>query len=260
MKYTVMSYHMDPDGGSAYPLGLQQFDIAALQEMYGVNYATRSEDTTYTFNSSPGILTIWDGGGKDKIDSQAISGNVVIDLQPGHFSSIGGTKNVAMALVSHLPETNKKNPLIENAKSGTGNDELTGNDAKNILEAGGGLNKLYGRAGDDILVSEGLRDILDGGIGNDALINHEYDGNNQYIFGKGYGHDGIIDAGLNVSGVDIHLKDLTPADIEIVVKRFDYTGNNGYIYGNPWIKVLDTGDTLLLNFAYREGIMISEPI
>ncbi|RYF49681.1 MAG: hypothetical protein EOO38_07360 [Cytophagaceae bacterium] len=57
-----MSYNLDPDVPSGtYASGLQQFDIAALQTMYGVNYNTRATDTEYVFDTNPGILTIWDG-------------------------------------------------------------------------------------------------------------------------------------------------------------------------------------------------------
>lgn len=267
MKYTVMSYNLDPDGGSSYPVGLQQFDIAALQEMYGVNYSTRSGDTVYTFDTLPGILTIWDGGGEDRIDSQGVASDVVVDLQPGHFSSIGGIKNVAMALVSHLPVANQNLPLIENAHTGAGNDELIGNKADNVLQGGAGENKLSGLEGDDILVSDGVNDILDGGAGNDILINHLLDGETTYVFGKGYGHDGIVDTsvdwaltGKDISGIDLLLKDVLSSDVEIIFRRFDrnlinppdeQTPYPDYQYGTGVLKILSTGDTLVIPWYYR---------
>jgi hypothetical protein len=262
MKYTVMSYNLDPDGGASYPVGLQQFDIAALQEMYGVNYSTRSGDTIYIFDTSPGILTIWDGGGTDTIDTQRISGNVMIDLQPGHFSSIGGTKNVAMALVSHLTSENQIRPLIENVQTGAGNDVLIGNDAKNLLRGGGGANKLSGLNGDGILLSEGNGDFLDGGKGNDALINLEQDGNTTYVFGKGYGHDGIYDNPFDATNVDLILKDVSASDIEITFWRYDQNNSRppeeqtpepAFAYRVGVLKILSSGDTLILPWIYREG-------
>jgi len=269
MKYSVMSYNVDPDGQGRYPVGLQQFDIAALQEMYGPNYGTRSDDTIYAFRSSPGILTIWDGAGKDRIDTTEISQTVVIDLQPGHFSSIGGTKNVAMALVSHLPLSDQFRPLIENARSGAGNDDLIGNDAVNILESGGGRNKLYGNKGDDVLVSDGSRDRLDGGAGNDALINHQQDGNTEYVFARGYGHDGIRDNPFNTLGnIDVLLENLTPSEVKLIVHRIDVnpfvpleerTAEPQYKYGATFIEVSNTGDTLLLPWSYRTDDVFANP-
>ncbi len=268
MKYSIMSYNMDPNAANTYPSGLQQFDIAALQEMYGVNYSTRNDDTTYSFSTSPGILTIWDGGGIDKIDAQAFTQRVVIDLQPGHFSSIGGTENVAMSLVSHLSSGDQSKPLIENAQGGSGNDDLIGNSAKNILNGGAGLNLLKGLGGDDILVSEGLYDILDGGIGNDALINSQRDGNTQYVFGRGYGHDGIIDEFRFTSGITVYLSGLAPRDIQISCTRYDRNLElppdqrppvPNYAYGAPTIKILDTGDTLILPWVFRPDYMFTSP-
>jgi hypothetical protein len=275
MKYTVMSYNLDPDGGSSYPMGLQQFDIAALQEMYGVNYSTRSGDTVYTFDTAPGLLTIWDGGGEDRIDSRGVASNVIVDLQPGHFSSIGGVKNVAMALVSHLPVANQERPLIENAHTGAGNDQLIGNKADNVLQGGTGENQLSGFEGDDILVSDGLNDTLDGGAGNDILINHLFDGDTTYVFGKGYRHDGIIDTsidftltGTDISGIDILLKDIVSGEIEIVFKRFDRNITNppeeqtpepDYAYSAPVLKVLSTDDTLFLPWVYRPEVIRQLP-
>ncbi len=214
-----MSYNPDPNAPlGQYPIGLQQFDIAALQEMYGVNYTTRNGDTEYKFSTSPGILTIWDGGGKDKIDTQGITDRVVIDLQPGKFSSIGGKENVAMALVSHLAKADQAKPLLENVQSGKGNDDITGNNVKNILQGGAGTNKLWGLGGDDFLISDGLNDTLSGGAGNDTLVNHQNDGNTRYVFGKGDGHDGVLDNPFHADNIDILLQNLAPGDINLVVK------------------------------------------
>jgi serralysin len=263
MKYTIMSYNLAPNGSGAYPIGLQQFDIAALQEMYGVNYATRSDDTVYTFSRSPGIFTIWDGGGFDKIDAHAFTERVIIDLQPGHFSSIGGTENVAMSLVSHLPTGNQSRPLIENAQGGSGNDDLIGNKISNTLQGGAGTNKLYGMEGNDILVSEGINDTLEGGPGNDALINYQYDGDTQYIFGRGSGHDGIFDDVKLPSNIDVYLKGIQPSDIKIVVGRHDMndpeTPGPDYKYQLPYIQIISTGDTLLLPWIYRTEDILHNP-
>ncbi|MBJ7313174.1 M10 family metallopeptidase [Rugamonas sp. CCM 8940] len=263
MKYTIMSYNLAPNGAGAYPVGLQQFDIASLQEMYGVNYATRADDTVYTFSTSPGIFTIWDGGGVDKIDTHAFTQRVVIDLQPGHFSSIGGIENVAMSLVSHLPTENQSRPLIENAQGGSGNDDLIGNVISNTLQGGAGNNKLYGMDGDDILVSEGTNDILEGGAGNDVLINHQRDGNTQYVFSRGSGHDGIFDDPTLPSNIDIYLKGLQPSDIKLVVERYDtndpQTPGPDYTYHLPYIQIINTGDTLLVPWIYRPEDVLQNP-
>uniref|UniRef100_UPI00195366F3 M10 family metallopeptidase C-terminal domain-containing protein n=1 Tax=Streptococcus pneumoniae TaxID=1313 RepID=UPI00195366F3 len=60
-------------------------DIAAIQAMYGANFATHAENTVYSFSPTTGeefingvgqgepganrvFLTIWDGGGNDTYD------------------------------------------------------------------------------------------------------------------------------------------------------------------------------------------------
>jgi hypothetical protein len=114
--------------------------------------------------------------------------------------------------------------------------------------------------GDDVLVSEGTNDILEGGTGNDALINYQRDGNTQYVFGRGSGHDGILDDPTLPSNIDIYLRGLQPDDIKLVVERYDrndpQTAGPDYQYGSAYIEIVSTGDTLLVPWIYRpEGVL-----
>lgn len=49
VKYTIMSnaHHSDVSGSGGIPTGLQLYDIAAVQSIYGRNYDTRSDNTAY---------------------------------------------------------------------------------------------------------------------------------------------------------------------------------------------------------------------
>ena len=58
---------------------------------------------------------------------------------------------------------------IENARSGSGNDMLTGNDAANSLSSGAGNDTLSGNGGNDVLVGGGGSDTLSGGAGADIF-------------------------------------------------------------------------------------------
>ena len=149
------------------PQSYMQYDLAALQYMYGANFNTNSGDSTYTFSNTTGemfingvgqgapsankiFLTIWDGGGNDTIDASNYSGGVTIDLRPGEFSTVDQGQlvnnlayqnllnlapgNFAMSLLYN----NDSRSLIENAKGGTGNDIFVGNTANNILDGGAG--------------------------------------------------------------------------------------------------------------------------
>lgn len=178
-KYTITSYNshpgMDYDGlGSSYflgnatgpfPLGLQLFDIATLQEIYGRNYETRSSETAYSkagaFASSLDdesfVYTIWDGGGTDSIFTYDYTGPVKIDLRQGYFSSIGndgsGQNGFAFTPNGSAGITVQKDienvavafhTIIENASGTQAGDVLIGNAWNNILRGEGGNDFLFG--------------------------------------------------------------------------------------------------------------------
>ena len=147
------------------PQGFMQYDLAALQYMYGANFTTNATDSTYTFSQTTGemsingvgqgapsgnkiFLTIWDGSGNDTIDVSNYSTGVTIDLRPGEFSTVDQAQlantlafqnltalapgNFAMSLLYN----NDARSLIENATGGAGNDIFVGNIANNILDGG----------------------------------------------------------------------------------------------------------------------------
>ncbi|THD34591.1 MAG: matrixin family metalloprotease [Sphingomonas sp.] len=149
------------------PQTYMQYDVAALQYLYGANYNTHSEDTTYTFSQTTGeefingvgqgapagnkiFMTIWDGGGNDTIDASNYTTGVTIDLRPGEFSTFDQNQlannlayqnltnlapgNIAMSLLYN----NDTRSLIENAKGGVGNDIFIGNTANNTFDGGAG--------------------------------------------------------------------------------------------------------------------------
>lgn len=149
------------------PQTYMQYDLAALQYMYGANYTTNAGDSVYTFSQTTGemfingvgqgapsgnkiFLTVWDGGGNDTIDASNYAGGVTIDLRPGEFSTVDQAQlannlayqnlvnlapgNIAMSLLFN----NDTRSLIENATGGAGNDVLVGNTANNVLDGGTG--------------------------------------------------------------------------------------------------------------------------
>lgn len=188
MAYTVMSYRSFE--GQAVSVGYtnETFgyaqtpmvrDIAAIQYLYGANYATRATDTVYRWSESTGekfingigqgtsggnkvFETIWDGGGRDTFDLSNYATNLTIDMTPGGWTSFGNNQraqlgsgqvapgNVAVALL------HEGNPLalIENAIGGKGNDTITGNGADNVLIGGAGNDTINGGSGRNILVGD----------------------------------------------------------------------------------------------------------
>jgi len=78
-------------------------DILAAHKAYGADPTTRTDDTTYGWNSTAGNdvfdfsknffpwLSIYDAGGNDTIDMSGANASVFIDLEPGSFSSGAGS-------------------------------------------------------------------------------------------------------------------------------------------------------------------------
>ena len=144
-QYSVMAYDWSPYFSTSY----QIFDIAALQSAYGANTTYRTGNDVYILTSQY-AYTIWDAGGDDTFDASAQTINTTLDLREGGFSTVGVANNIAIAF----------GVTIENAKGGSGNDTITGNDADNTLEGNAGNDVFFASAGDD---------ILNGGVGNDTV-------------------------------------------------------------------------------------------
>ena len=212
MEYTVMSYRSYANGPlTGYTNGqydfaqsLMMLDIQAIQSLYGANFTTNSDNTTYTFDPNTGEMfvngqsqgkpganrifrTIWDGGGNDTYDLSNYSTNLSIDLTPGGYSVFSQTQlallnsyyvNTAGArpiyaagnLYNALQYNGDIRSLIENAIGGSGNDTILGNQADNSLAGNAGNDALYGGDGDDTLDGGVGQNLLNGGDGNDFFF------------------------------------------------------------------------------------------
>ncbi len=189
--HTVMSYN---DGWQTSPYGmprsggitgtqvdhfgwvasLSPLDIAVIQDKYGVNedwasgnnvYVLKDVNAAGTFYSS-----IWDAAGADQIVYDGAR-DASIDLRPATLQyEEGGGGRVSYAYGVHGGFTIANGVTIENAKSGSGNDQLTGNDAANRLESGAGSDVLIGLGGDDTLIGGAGQDDLSGGAGRDVFL------------------------------------------------------------------------------------------
>jgi hypothetical protein len=142
-------------------------DIAAIQYMYGANTTYKTGNDTYTFDpATPFLRTIWDAGGNDTISVANFSAGSVIDLTPGHYSSIAIASDVRTDISwSTAPPTPTYygvnnlgiayGAIIENAIGGSGNDTLIGNAVANHLQGNGGANLIDGGTGIDTAVYTG---------------------------------------------------------------------------------------------------------
>ena len=183
LEYTAMTYRSyvgDPLIGGysnefgGYPQTLMMLDIAALQQMYGANFATNSGNSIYSWSPSTGqmsvngvgqwvpaanrvLLTIWDGGGTDTYDLSNYGNGVTIDLRPGEWSrtssvqiaNLGDGEFARGNIANALQFNDDARSLIENAIGGAGGDILIANEARNVLTGNGGADTFRWYEGGD---------------------------------------------------------------------------------------------------------------
>lgn len=174
MSYNTLGQWWSPDVAQDYGFigGPMAFDIAAIQHVYGKNMSTAKGDTVYDL---PGVNAtgtyyscIWDAGGTDELRYRGTL-DATIDLRAATLSgkNAGGYLSRADDIFGGF--TIAKGVRIENASGGDGNDKITGNSDKNVLEGFYGDDKLYGNAGADRLDGGYGFDLLDGGSGTDRV-------------------------------------------------------------------------------------------
>lgn len=208
--YTVMSYldagefWAPSGGGSDYGWGFagtpMAFDIAALQEIYGVR-AKAGGNTVYDLPDVNGDGTYWesihDTGGTDEIRYTG-SQDATIDLRAAPLvgENAGGYLSRVTGVAGGYSIAN--GTWIENAEGGSGNDTLIGNNLDNVLAGNAGHDTLMGGIGNDILLGGDGFDTLDGGLGADAMYGGDLDDvyyvnqwNDQVVEGANAGYDTV---------------------------------------------------------------------
>jgi Ca2+-binding RTX toxin-like protein len=284
-SHTVMSYTMAPHSrlisvsGTAMsyswqetflrPSTLMPLDIAALQYLYGANTSTRTANDVYHWSPNAELLeTIWDAGGVDSIDCSNQTLTCLIDLRAGHTSSIAFRQTDAeLRLGLDLPSWftqalpadiyNGSNNLviatgvvIEKAYGGTGNDQITGNDANNTLNGGGGADSIAGGLGND---------SIDGGAGMDTMVGG--DGNDTYYVRDTSDVVSETNATTSTGGTDIVYSTLAAytltANVEngriLSTTASNLSGNSGnnVLYAGAGNNVLNGGiGTDTVSYAY----------
>ena len=171
---TVMSYFSQGEAGfgtTRLVLGAQVADIVAMAQLYGAETETRTDDTTYGFNTTeaagsmfdfqfwtdngiqPPSFAIYDNGGTDTFDLSGYNVDQTISLVEETWSSVGDNTS------TYRPGDAVQNVIaigrgtvIENAIGGSGDDLIIGNAADNRLEGGEGSDTIDGGEGEDTLV------------------------------------------------------------------------------------------------------------
>ena len=166
-------------------------------------------------------------------------------------------KNALVAIGSDVAQ------VIETALSGlviggatSGNDVLRGTEFDDATDGLNGNDRLIGRGGDDLLIGGGGNDILDGGVGDDELRGGT--GNDTYIFGKGSGHDILIDfaEGQGHQHDRVQFVGLNPSDVSVSLdsdKALVFT----IVDSGETLKVLTDGGAALLSgvgeYLFEDG-------
>jgi len=186
-QMTVMSYFstdenttVDDWNWDTYLATPMLADILAIQDLYGNLGGRQIGNTIWGEGSNVGgylgtYLTadrgfiIVDDGGVDTINFSNETANQTVDLTPESISSVGGlTGNMVIM----------RDTIIENFKSGSGNDFIFGNiadnglwggDGKDVIKGEGGEDIIRGDKGDDVLNGNHNADVIIGGLGNDIL-------------------------------------------------------------------------------------------
>ena len=257
--YTVMSYNdaweLHPDGPSPFTAegldngwsgSLSAFDIAALQQRYGVHPDHATGNNVYELRdvTAQGTFyqTIYDTGGVDEIRYSGRTGARIdltaatLDYSPtggGALSYVGGIKG---------GYTIANGVVIENASGGAGEDVLIGNAAANLLRGNAGNDNLLGRAGADRLEGGGGNDVLDGGAGGDVLVGG--DGRDVFAFDDGSGNDSILDFRRNTDKIDVSDID---ANINAAGQQgFSWIGSGAFTGSAGQLRAFQQGGTTFL--------------
>lgn len=183
MSYNSQTENPNVDASKAVVVTPMMADIIAVQNLYGkptggatagnTTYGKGSTLDTYLDDVFAGkgasmaknAMTIYDEGGRDKIDFSTDTSAQRVDLNAGTYSDVyGKIGNLGIA----------KGTLIEDYIAGSASDKVSGNSA---------ANKLKGMNGDDSLYGKGGGDTLEGGNGNDSIFGG--DGNDKLIGGQG---------------------------------------------------------------------------
>jgi serralysin len=122
------------------------FDVAAIQQLYGVNTTYKTGNDTYviptTLGAGEGWVCIWDAGGNDTISNAGSSAACTINLNA--YPKEGGLPSAAyVSYAAGTPAgyTIADGATIENAIGGSGADVLIGNAVSNQLTGGAGADK-----------------------------------------------------------------------------------------------------------------------
>jgi Ca2+-binding RTX toxin-like protein len=147
-------------------------------------------------STGSGNDTLLGSGGQDSLNGG--NGDDFLDGGAGSdvamfLGTLAATVDLGLRNVQSTGYGNDRIINVENLLSGSGNDRLIGNSARNVLTSSGGNDTLTGGGNRDFLNSGAGNDHLSGGTSSDTLLGGA--GNDHLIGGFG---DDLIDGGDNI--------------------------------------------------------------
>lgn len=204
------------DGGNGLDTATYATDTAGVQVSLLATGTGQFVSSTQGFDTLIGIEHLTSGSGHDRLTGNDLdnllsggNGNDTLEGGAGNDTLLGGSGldtavfsggTAVTVTLSSVQAQNTGHGMdtlqsIENLRSGSGNDSLTGSSAANTVEAGGGNDTVSGGLGADVLWGEGGDDRLTGGDGNDTLIG-------------GIGRDTMIGGAGNDLFLYLHVDDI----------------------------------------------------
>ena len=218
MSYFSQSANTWTDASFAFLATLQLGDIAAIQSLYGTPVNVETGNTVYGDGATSDrfgmdlsgtyAVAIVDSAGTDEINLASRSSDQILSLVAETYSDLNGkVGNFSIG----------RNTVIENAITGSGNDQIYGNYAGNWLDGGAGDDVIYGGAGVDIVIGGQGNDVLYGEVDSDSVFGGDGD---DFVFG-GEGDDFLQGSTGNDyisggAGTDWALFELSMASYSIV--------------------------------------------
>ncbi len=252
-QYSIMSYWDASETGArivnwgtfffSNPQTPLLHDIYVIQSKYGADLTTRTDDTTYGFNSTADrevfdfavneqpYLTIYDAGGEDTLDFSGFEASTVINLNAGSFSSAGQgnitTADTAIALQSlndaievTFGLVDYYAPIDQGTIDAVMGSFMNGNSGR--IAGDWGHGGVFATQYDNISIAYGTE--IENAIGTDyrdLIIANELDntltgndGDDVFIFLHG-GDDTITDFESGSDLVDLSAFGITDADVSI---------------------------------------------
>jgi hypothetical protein len=145
--------------------GFMQYDLDALQYLYGANTKANGAGQVTNFsNTWKGLETLWVPVANSKIDASKVTNNNIIDLRDGAFSSI----NIQPSIPSDIVAADQKYKT-KWSETYSSNNTYTGFNNVGIAN-GSKVNKVAGGAGIEVIYASSLSSLtIDGGKGNDSV-------------------------------------------------------------------------------------------